>query len=297
MDFHVIRQQIERVYPDLSPRLKSAARHALDHPDDIALLSMRQFAAKADVHPSTMVRLAKVLEFDGYEAFRKPFQSRLRTGPEAPYSRSARSIQARGPGNARAMFDEMMRMEHANLDSVAETLGYDALAHCAEAIARARHVYVGGIRSCYPVAFHFHYACRMFEDKISLLDGRGGTFADGLRGVGKGDILLAISFAPYSRNIVHAVGYASDRGASVIALTDSALSPLLKGKKTTPLILRTSSPSFFHSIVPVISVVQALSLLLVANGGKQALGRLSESEAQLSAFDAYWSDDRADGRE
>ncbi len=292
-DFQVLCQQIEQAYAGLSPQLKRAARHALDHPDDIALLSMRQFAAKAEVHPSTMVRLVKVLGLSGYNVFQEPFQARLRSRPEEHYSKSARSIQALGDRSVDLMLADMLEMEHANLDSIAESVGFDALHETAQMIVDARHVFVAGVRSCYPAAFYFRYACRMFNDKVTLLEDRGGTFADDLRSVGPSDIVLAISFAPYSRSIVRAVQYAAQRGGQVIALTDSPVSPLLGANKTKPLIVRTSSLSFFHSVVPAMSVVQALVMLLIAQGGEKALAELSESEAQLSACDAYWHNGEA----
>jgi len=289
LDFRFVSQQIEDAYARLSPQLKRAARYALDHPDDIALLSMRKFAAKADVQPATMVRLVKILGIDGYADFQEAFRSRLRTRPEEPYSKSASSIQARGTHGAHGLFNDMMSMEHANLSSLTDELGFDALSECANLIGQARHVYVGGIRSCYPAAFYFQYACRTFKDNITLLNGHGGTFADELRGAGKDDVFLAISFTPYSRSMVQAAQYASSRGVRIIALTDSTLSPLLKAKNALPLIVRTSSPSFFHSVVPAMSVVQALVLLLIANGGNDAIDELHESEAQLNAFETYWS--------
>jgi len=288
LDFRVLCQHIENAYAGLSPQLKRAARHALDHPDDIALLSMRQFAAKADVHPSTMVRLAKVLGMDGYTAFQVPFQARLRTRPEEHYSQNARSLQARASRSMDAMLSEMLAMEHANLDSIANDVGFDVLCECVAQIKQARHIFVGGVRSCYPAAFYFQYACRMFENNVTLLDGRGGTFADDLRAVSEDDVLIAISFSPYSRAVVRAVEYASDRGAKVIALTDSSVSPLLKMDGVVPLVVRTSSPSFFNSVVPAMSVMQALALLMLADGGEDALAQLSNSETQLSAFGAYW---------
>ncbi|MDH3335936.1 MAG: MurR/RpiR family transcriptional regulator [Rhodospirillaceae bacterium] len=290
--FKSICRQIEKLHSGLAPQLKRAARHALDHPDDVALLSMRQLAIKADVHPSTMTRLVKALNLNGYDDFQEPFRTRLRTRPEALYSKNAKSIQSRsknhGADGAAAMMGEMMDTEHSNLNAIAENIGHETLSQCANAMANARHVYVGGVRSCYPVAFYFQYACSMFKNNVSLIDGRGGTFADDLRGVEKGDVLLAISFTPYGRNMVHAVDYASGRGAHIIAITDSILSPILKAKNTTPLIVQTSSPSFFHSVVPAMSVVQTLVLFLMANGGENALKKLSESEAQLNTFEAYW---------
>ena len=291
MDFQSICQRIEETYGTMSPQLKRAARHALDHPDDIALKSMRQFASKAGVQPATMVRLAQKLNLDGYASFQKPFQNRLRTRPAQSYSNSARSIQARGPDSGREMFEEMMSMDHTNLNDISETVGYETLAKCAKLISKAPKVYVAGVRGCYPAAFYFQYACSMFKNNVTLLDGRGGTFADDLRGAGKNDVVLVISFEPYSRGVVHAAEYASTHGAHIIAITDSILSPLLKGEKTTPIILQSASPAFFHSMLPVMAVVQALTLLLLAGGGKKALGELTESEIQLETFGAYWADD------
>ena len=289
--FHWICQQIEGAYAGLSPQLKRAARYALDHPDDVALLSMRQFAAKATVHPSTMTRLVRDLGMDGYGAFQKPFQARLRTRPEEPFSTSAHAIQAKGASKPQALFNEMMTMEQANLLSLSDDIGYDALSKCAEVLAKARRVYVGGVRSCYPAAYHFKYSCRMFKDNVTLLDGHGSVLADELRSAAQGDVLLAISFSPYSRDMVNAVDFASSRGVKIIALTDSALSPLLKYEGAIPLVVQTSTPSFFHSMVPAMVAVQTLVLLLIANGGEAALGALSETEAQLNAMDAYWSND------
>jgi len=289
LNFQVVSQKIEDAFSRLSPQLKRAARYALDHPDDVALLSMRKFAAKADVQPATMVRLVKILGIDGYLIFQEAFRSRLRTRPEEPYSKSASSIQARSAQGTHGLLADMMSMEHANLSSLSDELGFDVLSECANLIEQARHVYVGGIRSCYPAAFYLQYACRMFKDNVTLLNGHGGTFADDLRGAGKGDVFFVISFTPYSRSILQAVDFASERGVRVIALTDSTLSPLLTAKDTVPLIVRTSSPSLFHSVVPAMSVVQALVLLLIAQGGEEAMEKLSESEAQLDTFQTYWS--------
>ncbi|GAB6054061.1 hypothetical protein JCM17960_28810 [Magnetospira thiophila] len=75
MDFEAVCHQIEKTFARLSPQLKQAARFALDHPDDVALQSMRRLSAMAAVHPSTMVRLVKELGLDGYTAFQEPFQS------------------------------------------------------------------------------------------------------------------------------------------------------------------------------------------------------------------------------
>ncbi len=63
-------EQLTKAYPTLSKQLKKSAGYVLDHPGNIATLSMRQVAARADVPPPTMNRLAKSLGFETYNAMR-----------------------------------------------------------------------------------------------------------------------------------------------------------------------------------------------------------------------------------
>ena len=50
---------LTREYPGLSRQLKKCAAYILEHPSEVATLSMRQLAARAGVPASTMNRLAK----------------------------------------------------------------------------------------------------------------------------------------------------------------------------------------------------------------------------------------------
>lgn len=289
MEFDDIITRIESAFSNLSPQLRRAARYVIDHPDDVALYSMRQLAAHADVHPSTMVRLARELGFEGHAHFQEPFQSRLRSRPKVSYAGHARDLQARGVnGNAEALITELVQTEGANLDAVLSEIGTGAIVEAANALCDAHKIFYVGVRSLYPVSFYLHYASRMFKHNVELVDSHGGTFADQLRGVGKGDVVVATSFSPYSRSTVRAVDYATEHGAQVIAITDSSVAPIARHPGTVALVVRNDSPSFFHSIVPAMTVAEALVMLMIARGGEGALNDLEESEEQLNGFDAYW---------
>jgi DNA-binding MurR/RpiR family transcriptional regulator len=286
MDFAALSKRIADDFSHLSPQLQRAARHVLDRPDDVALMSMRGLAANASVHPSTMVRLARAFDYSSYNDFREPFQQRLRVRP-AGYLERARDLQARGAGEAPRLLQEVLSTDVANLRETFDTNGAENLIACAEALAKARRVYVLGLRSCFPVAFFFHYAHRMFCSNGILLDGRGGTFADDLRAFGKDDLIFAVSVDPYTYETVRAVDYAKDQGGTAVVLTDSRVSPLAK-RADHVVTIRTDTPSFFHSITAAIATAEALIALMVSRGGKPALYAIEESERQLGGFDAYW---------
>jgi len=286
MDFADFSKRIAESFPSLSPQLQVAARYVLDHPDDVGLMSMRSLAAKAAVHPSTMVRLAKSFGFDSYQDFRYPFQHRLRVRPEG-YLVKARNLQSRGQMGESQLTQEVLQ---ANLTNLQETFDINSLERfeaSAKAISKAKRLFIIGMRGVYPVAYFFHYAYSMFRDNATLLDGRGGAFSDGLRNFGEKDVILAISFNPYTVETVRAIDYAKEHGGKAVVITDSQVSPLAKNADHV-LIIKNESPSFFHSVASAITVAEELIALLVVEGGQSALRAIGESEDQLESFHAYW---------
>lgn len=290
--FPQLSRSIAVRFPALSPQHRRAVRHLLDHPDDAALLSMRQVAARAGVQPATMLRLARALEFDSYPALRRVFVERLRNRP-AGYSEKAHALQRRGEGKSDTVVSETIAAHVKNLQASLDQNDPDRFHACATALQAAHTVYVVGFRSCFPLAFFFHYVYRLFRDEVVLLDARGGTFADDLRGIDKGDALVAISLAPYARETVRAVQFAADRGVTVVAVTDSPVSPLVRRARHT-ILFATESPSFFHSVTAAMSIIEALLALLVARGGRAAVAAIAQREAHLAEFAAYWRERAAE---
>ncbi len=285
MDYSALSQAIADGFPGLSPQLQRAARHVLDRPDDVALMSMRGLAAKAGVHPTTMVRLAKHFSFESFNDFRAPFQKRLR-GHTSDYARRARQLQTRA-GGAQDLVADVMEKGLGNLRHSFEINGAERFTAAAETILSGARVFVAGLRSCYPVAFYFHYVYRVFRDNAVLLHGHGGTFTDELRSFTKQDVLVAVSFDPYSRETVAAVDFAHRAGGSSVVITDSLVSPIARQAKQV-LLIENESPSFFHSVAPAMAATEALMALMVARGGKSALDAISDSEAHLERINAYW---------
>jgi len=285
MDYAELSEALAEGFPSLSPQLQLAARHVLDRPDDVALMSMRGLAANAGVHPTTMVRLAKRFDFESFNDFRRPFQKRLRGHP-SDYARRARELQSRA-GSPPHLVAEVMDKGIDNLRQSFEVNGAERIQQAAEVIDGAERVFVAGLRSCYPVAFFFHYLYRVFRDNAVLLHSQGGTFSDALRTFTENDVLVAVSFEPYTKETVAAAEFARARGGRTVSITDSLVSPLARGADSV-LMIENESPSFFHSVAPAMSVVEALVALLVARGGPAALAAISESEGQLHQFDTYW---------
>jgi len=276
--------RIVQQFDSLTPQLREAARFVLEHPQDVALLSMRELARRAGMPPVTMLRLARQLDFPDYAAFRQVHAAALRKAPGSGFAARAEGVQKRGERLPE-------RMEQMLAGQVSRLTAQNAAAFtaAAESIERARRVYVLGLRSCFGVAFQFAYVYGLLRDNGVLLDSGGGTGTDALRQAGPQDVLLTISLNPYTRAAVEQTDFAVQRGVSLLAITDSALSPLARRAKVS-LIVPTESPSFFHALTPAFATAEMLLGLLVARGGTKMADAIRNAEGQLAAFDTYWTD-------
>ena len=293
--------RLEQVFQSLSPQLRLAARYVLDAPDDVALNSMRTVATHAGVKPSTLVRLARELNFSGYAEFREPFRQRLRTHGER-YVDRARNLQARSSSPDKRpdgnLLQDVLYNGNQNLQNTFSATSDAELSELAILLEGARRIYVVGMRKCYPVAYYLHYAFRMFQENVVLANGVAATVADDLRGLQEGDVLIAIGFDAYTRGTVRAAQHAITAGADVVAITDSTLSPLALGARQT-FVVANDSPSFFRSLAAAMALAETIVAYLVAQIGEPAVERLRQTEDHLEAFGTYWNSDdsltRAEG--
>jgi len=291
MDARSLARRITDLLPQLPSQLQTAARFVLDFPEDVALLSMREQARRAKVPPVTMTRLARQLGFADYAAFRDLHAKALRRPAAAAAvfsTRAGRLQRQQRAGGDDALVGQIGQSMAQHLAAFEAGRGSTTLVAAARLIGRARRVYFLGLRSCYAVAFQASYVYGLFRENGLLLDGPGETGFDALRHSGKGDVLLAISLAPYTSAAVERVSYAAGRGVAVVAITDSLASPIAAPAAETVLV-PTETPSFFHTVTPAFGAAETLIALVAAHGGNRALSAIRDAESQLGAFSAYWS--------
>ncbi|MBM3536790.1 MAG: MurR/RpiR family transcriptional regulator [Alphaproteobacteria bacterium] len=287
MDSETLVGRIVDEFDAMAPQVQAAARFVLDYPEDVAMLSMREQARRAGVPPVTMIRLARRVGFAGYEDFRGVFAAALRQ-PSRRFSDRAGALQARQKrGGDEGLLDQVTGILAAEVNGLVPRNKAANWLAAARTLEDARRVYCLGLRSCYPVAFHFHYIFGLFRDNAVLLDGAGDTGMDLLRSIGRDDAMLAVSVAPYAAAALEMARFGTRKGAALVAITDSRVAPLAKLARQT-LLVPTATPSFFHAITPAFAAAETLAALIAARGGAQALTTLRNSEEQFAAFNTYW---------
>ncbi len=265
----------------MPPQMQLAAKHLIDHPQDIALMSMRDMARRAGVSPATMTRLAQFLGAEGYEDLRHEQAETIRRS-EGFAARAMAAPQGAPEALAQQMLDGLAQQ----IATLTQPDSLTRIAAAAGTLAAARRIFVLGARSCHSVAWQFHYVLSLLGERTRHLDGPGGTGPDALMRAQAGDALLVVSVSPYARSSLELAGLARAQGLTLVAITDSAVSPLA-GLADHLLICPTASPGFFHSLTPALALAEVLCALLVEADRAGALAGLDRSDTQLRSLETY----------
>jgi DNA-binding MurR/RpiR family transcriptional regulator len=283
--------RIRRELPGMSPQLAQGARFLLDHPDDVALLSMRQLAGQAGVTPTTLVRLARHLGAADWEGLRRGFADRLRSLP-LRYGQRAEALAHAGAGAG--LVAAAGAAQQANLAYVAAANPPPALLAAATILERAPRLFVAGFRSCRAPAEAFAYLCRMFHPDVRVLGSEAGALEAHLAGLTRPDAVLAITFRHYSREIGLVLDAVRRRGPVLVSLVDSLGAPTVPASAAT-LQFTVDSPSFFPSVVGATALAETLAMVMLAQGGRGRARLVRRAEAELAALGAYLGEHPASG--
>ena len=271
--------KIQSELPGFSKGQKQIARFILEHYDKAAFMTASRLGVTVGVSESTVVRFATELGYDGYPHLQRALQEMIRN--------KLTSVQRMEvAGDRMGGRDVLQTVLHADTDMIRVTLDEidrDAFQGAVDAHMSAKRIYILGVRSSSALASFLGFYFNLLFENVTLVHTNSVSeiFEQVLR-VGPGDVLFGISFPRYSKRTLSAMKYARDRGARVIALTDSQLSPLARVADHV-LLARSDMASFVDSLVAPLSVINAL---IVAVG----MSRRDEIEQTFNKLERIWEE-------
>ncbi|MGB7481399.1 MAG: MurR/RpiR family transcriptional regulator [Burkholderiaceae bacterium] len=281
-----IEALIQGRFEEMPPKIKAAARYVLDSPKEIALQSMRSVASDAGLHPASMLRLARELGFDSYESFKSVYVDWVTNQDSGLVGRTIQLRNRSRRNGAGKSLADFLHAELINLDRTLSSENEASWIEAEQALAKAKNVYIIGLRSLFSAAYYFHYVLSTFRKGVNLVHGTGGTVVDELRRIGKNDVLVCFTSSPYTVISMQAATLATERGATLIAVSDSTVSPVAS-KAAITILAPNSNLGIFPSVVPHMAVAHTLAQMMVSNGGEDVLAEVSNSDAQLKKFGVY----------
>lgn len=233
-DTRELKEAIVSRHDDLSPRLRQVAAYVLDHPNDMGLETLAVIAERCGVQASTIVRFAKAFGYEGASQMQRLFRDELiSTTPSPSYAERVRQFNRQG-GNAGEVLEphnllqEFSKSNIIALEHLKDAIDARELERTVDLIVDATNVYLVGLRRSFPVAAYMAYALRHVDKPAHLIDGLAGMLVEQSSMITGDDLLFAISYRPYAKETAAIVERARTAGATVVAISDSQLSPVAR---------------------------------------------------------------------
>jgi DNA-binding MurR/RpiR family transcriptional regulator len=253
-----LMSKIQSGMSEFSKGQRLIARYIIEHYDKAAFMTASKLGNTVGVSESTVVRFATELGYSGYPHLQKALQEMIRNKLTAVQRMEVTNDRM---GN-RDVLHTVLNSDIEKIRLTMDELDQETFNTIVEEILKAKHIYILGVRSSYALASFIGFYFNLMFDNVRLVHTTSASEAfEQILRVGKGDVVLGISFPRYSRRTLKALEYARNSGATAIALTDSQLSPLSQAAHYT-LIAKSDMASFVDSLVAPLSVINALIVAL-----------------------------------
>ncbi|NLO40621.1 MAG: MurR/RpiR family transcriptional regulator, partial [Ruminiclostridium sp.] len=255
------------------------ATYIMNHYEKAAFMTAAQLGEEVGVSESTVVRFPIELGYDGYPKLQKELKELIKS--------KLTSVQRLEVSSNRIDKDNVVKsVLQSDLNKIKmtmEEINTEQFNMIVEEILKANHIYLLGVRSSAPLAsFMGFYFNLIFENVRQVRTTSVSEMFEQIINCREGDVVLGISFPRYSRRTTRAMQFARNQGATVIAVTDNADSPLAKTANHS-IFARSDMNSFVDSLVAPLSIINAI---IVAIG----LKRKQQIQKNLEKLEHIWDE-------
>ena len=258
-------RRISSEYESLSKQLRVIALHIEKNRDHVGIEGIQELADHCGVQPSAVVRFAKHFGFSGFSELQSIFRENLsrQLAPSRNYKARIRNLIESGSNNLSSIdiAREFLAGSVAGMHELESSLDPAAFKKAVDLLVESDCIWIAASRRSFPIAAYLDYALQHTEKRIGLVSALGSMHSGQMRSVRKGDVMIAISFSPYAEETISVAKAAIDRGARLIAISDSRMSPLAKLAHVT-LVVQDNSTLGFRSLSSTMGLAQSLFIAL-----------------------------------
>jgi DNA-binding MurR/RpiR family transcriptional regulator len=281
---------LRRSYKDLTLSQKRIAELIVEDPEFVAFATVDKLASRLGVSSSTIVRFAYRVGLNGYpdlqQRIRDIVRTQMRPSPNGDGSRSAEAGHLGEGTIAKSLIHDM-----ENLRANIARLSIEDLESAVAILLRARWISVAGGFASESLAKYVAVTLSRMSGRVSMLNGDLGA-APMLLDISKDDALLVFSFPPYAVRTLQIVSAAKERGASIVAITDTPIAPVAQ-QVDVVLATNVSGIGLQNSYVAPMAVANAL-LNALAQQMPESTSRYDQLFRMMNDWDSFLLRDDGD---
>ncbi len=266
---------VAAVSSSLTPTDRRIAEAVLAEPTLLAFGTVSDLADHVGTSRPSIVRFATKLGFEGYTQL----QQHVRSDLSHQLSRPSERIRSDGEKTvpARVAINDAIA-------SVFDALAGERLAELIEPIVQAETVWVLSGETSRAGAHALHSGLSMVRPGVRSLEEH--SFGSDLSDAGPEDAAVLFDFYRYRRPVATAAKVLADAGATIVAITDSPLSPLVELADTWCQI-EVPAIGPFDSSVSVVAMCELLVAAVAKDLHDDAANRIDRIEALWEETKAF----------
>nr|WP_040329218.1 MurR/RpiR family transcriptional regulator [Clostridium ihumii] len=273
---------IQMKFPRLSKGQKLIAEYILKHYDKAAFMTAAKLGNSVGVSESTVVRFANQLGYEGYPELQKALQELIKN-KLTTVQRIELSNDFISHNNA---LKGVLKSDIENIRVTLEKINHTAFDEAVNHIFKAKKIYIIGLRSSTALADFLGFYLNLILDNVKIVSYGMSDIFEQMLNVSEEDCVIGIGFPRYAVRTIEALNFSKSRNATVIAITDSLLSPLAT-KADYTLVAESNMASFVDSLVAPLSVINALIIAVGLREKEKISQTFSDLESMWKNYQVY----------
>lgn len=241
----------------MSKRLRQCTGFILENRNRIAVLTVADIAAESGLQPSAIIRFCKFCGFSGFSELQRLYRDE-HAASRPDYSTRFEQMREAGPMSPDALLADFVEAGRTSLAGLFDTVDSADMEQAITLLSNAKMIHTVGFRRAFPVVSYLTYMLEKMDVPTMQHSGVGGI--DQSLAIREGDIVLAVTFAPYSKKTAGIIEYARRIGALVIMMTDIIPEHGTTGPDDLHLIVQEADIGDFRSLSASLTLATTLAI-------------------------------------
>ena len=281
---------ITKLYPTMSQAQKKVADYITDNDEVAAFMTAAKLGKAAGVSEATVVRFTAMLGYDKYSEFQQAMIDEIQSRLVSDKKSTTNKLKADPSG----LMKKVLVHDAQNIVDSIHMVPDTTFDMAVDMLENAKHIYVLGIRNCAPLAEILAYYLGVIRPDVKVVNSVNiSELYEQLNWIGKGDVLVGISFPRYSLRTLRAMDFANSQGARLISITDSEYSPM-NMYSSCNLWAKSDMITLLDSLVAPMSVINALVVALYLRNEDQIQDNTERLEKLWKNYQTYDKDELGD---
>lgn len=224
----MIIEEIQAAFPKLRKSEQKAASYMLEHVEEMEKISLGKMAKEAGVSEATVVRMLKAVGYKSFKEMKIAFvEERMKKSQKKRESRGILGIPMEGGEQIEDVPGRIIQNTISLLEDSLQSISAKKLKKAVRAIEKAERVCIFSVENSNAVAedlqtklMYLGICCEYTKDYY-LQSIQAGHMK-------KGEVAIGISYSGTSINTVDVLKQAKKNGATTIAITNFAKTPLVE---------------------------------------------------------------------